>query len=392
MKRMKTLSILLVMVMTLSLANVSVFAAEEDFIAVGAILQDTDSSTTVGGDVFAHVENGTISVNYPLHPSKEVIEVIFTPDAGLGLVSSDMKSSTRFEVLGTTVTCVPAIVGETIVYTMTMSVDGAISYFEIGAWETVIDLDGYNLRVGEMTNDTGWFNPELKWFFAVHVVFGDVPEPEPQQPAPLYTVRVESNPAGIATFAGYGTGFSDGESYNVSIASSDPSYQFTGWAGSPSGTIAGSDVGLTANFELIAQEIEEEVIPEDLEVRYDVTAVSQPAGVGTYTGQGSFVNGDSYKVQVASIMDGYEFVRWDTPYTGVMDGADVEVVAVYAAIVEEPEVVVPEVVEPEEVLDEEVVPEEQPETLPETSGIPFAGFVGMGSMISGLGFVIRKKK
>lgn len=389
MKKMKTLSILLVFVMTLSLGSIVVSAAENEYWMCGGGAISNDSEAWI--NMLGSVENGSISSTWVAPNS---LEMTFVPDTGYSLLSNMHERYPLFEVAGSKAVVEVIVNGDTVTYRTTIIHENATSYNTAnGDYGKSIDLAEYDQRYGSVTGGAfiNWIESTIEMLVA-KVVYTDTP-PEPVQPDPLYTVRVESNPAGIATFAGYGTGFSDGDTYNVSIASQDPAYVFIGWVGAASGTIAGSDVGITANFEQVV--FEDEVTPEELDetVMYDVTAISQPAGVATFTGQGQFINGDSFRVEVATFMDGYEFVRWDTVNAGVMDGADVEVLAVFEEITEEELVVEEEpVVEPEEVLDEESLPEEQPEALPETSGIPLAGFVGLGSMISGLGLMIRRKK
>lgn len=68
----------------------------------------------------------------------------------------------------------------------------------------------------------------------------------------LYTVRVSSEPAGVASFSGYGTGFSDGEAYKVAVTGVTDGYKFVRWSGgSASGSVSGADVALVAVFEKV---------------------------------------------------------------------------------------------------------------------------------------------
>lgn len=96
--------------------------------------------------------------------------------------------------------------------------------------------------------------------FDLNVIHGDEIIIEPDE---LYTVRVSSEPAGVATFIGYGTGFSDGSPYQVSISQLTEGYEFVGWQGASSGTVNGADVNIIAKFNLI-EEVVNEPIAEDL--------------------------------------------------------------------------------------------------------------------------------
>lgn len=157
-----------------------------------------------------------------------------------------------------------------------------------------------------------------------------------------YAVRVNSNlPGANAIFSGYGTGFSDGQAYNVDLTSFDSTnYEFIGYTTSQSGTIAGSDVLIVANFQEI---IVDEPTPEEPPV--EEPPVEEP--------------------------------EVDEPEEPIVDEPTPE-----ESPVEEPE---------EELLDD-VIPEDVPEALPETSGVPFDvfGFGGFASILAGL--FIRKRK
>ncbi len=67
----------------------------------------------------------------------------------------------------------------------------------------------------------------------------------------VYNVSATSNPAGIASFTGELSEVLDGAAYNVEYVMDDANYEFTGWTGTPSGTIDGANVELVANFKYV---------------------------------------------------------------------------------------------------------------------------------------------
>jgi len=69
-----------------------------------------------------------------------------------------------------------------------------------------------------------------------------------------------------------------------------------------------------------------------IEYSYNVTAISEPLGVATFTGELSdVVDGTEYNVAVDEITAGYEFVEWLVEPTGTIEGSDVEVIASFKA-------------------------------------------------------------
>lgn len=388
MKKMKTLSILLVFVMTLSLGVINVTAAEDEYCIAGGFADPSPSGPENAVILLGHVQNGTISEALP---EDNVFTVTFSPDPGMRLLSYDLEGYQIRNYEGRSASCEVTVSGDVVTYTLTLQMDEAES-FNGGVMFTDPDTPEHYNQLASLSDPTSYYRRSIDWVYYADVVYTDVPQ-EPEPLPDLYAVRVESNPAGVATFSGYGTGFQDGEAYDVGILSQNPDYEFAGWTGSPNGNISGADVNLVANFNFIGEEFEDEETPEALEVRYEVTAVSEPAGVGTFTGEGSFRSGDSYKVEVVSIVEGYEFVRFDTVNEGVIDGADVEVVAVFEMTKDDEPVDEPAqpVEEPDEVLDEEEIPEDV-DALPDTSGLPFVAFAAIGAMLSGSGVAIRRRK
>lgn len=182
-----------------------------------------------------------------------------------------------------------------------------------------------------------------------------------------YTVTAVSNPAGVAGFTGTGTGFGFGSSYNVSFFDVSPGYQFVGWNQAPSGTITGN-VSLIANFELVT---------------YSVTAVAIPEGAATFLGERTGLrDGADYRVVIFEIADGYEFVEWLVPNSGVIDGVDVEVVAVFQPV--------EDIILDEEIA-EEIIDELPDEELPEAGGIPLPVNILFGSAVSAIGAFMKRK-
>lgn len=392
MKRLKTLSILLVIIITVSLAGVSISAQEQEYYVGGRTVYGQTTDGRSGSAIFIDIQHGSATFT---SSSNNIYTITVSPDPGYRLESYDLISENIRDFNGSTVTCDVSVSGNDVIFLFTMLIDEETLYGVDGEWDYTQGLSIHQSFIDNLANAYYW-NYGLNWMFASNVVYTDTPL-EPQPLPDLYTVRVESNPAGVAVFSGYGTGFQDGQAYNVAIASQDSDYEFTGWSESPTGTISGSDVSLVANFEMTAEAFEDEQTPEGLEIKYEVSAKSQPAEVADFTGEGLFRNGDSFKVAVDTVVDGYEFIQWETVNAGVVDGSDVEVVAIFAEITDEPvEEVVEEPIEepteePDEVLDEEPVPEEV-ETLPETSGVPFVVFTVIGAMVTGSGVVLRKKK
>jgi hypothetical protein len=381
----KTLSILLVMIMMFSLSGITASAQEQEYYVGGRSVRGLTTEGLSGSAIFIDIQHGSAAFS---SSGDNIYTITVSPDPGYRLESYDLISENIRDFKGSTVTCDVSVSGNDVVYLFTMLIDEETSYSLYAQWDYTQVFSRHQDYIDNLAN-TDYWESCLDWLFASNVVYTDAPsEPEPQPLPDLYAVRVESNPAGVATFSGYGTGFQDGDAYNVAIMSADPNYEFTGWTGAPSGNISGSDVNLVANFEQVV--FEDEETPEALEVRYEVSAVSEPAGVGTFTGEGLFRSGDSFNVQVATVMEGYEFLRWETVNTGVVDGADVEVIAVFAEITEEPVDEVPAEEPVEEVLDEEIP--EDVDTLPETAGVPFVIFGVIGAVISGGGLYIRKKK
>lgn len=376
---MKKLCILLSVIMIMSLTQVTIFAQTEAWgftgFESGSDSQEYESIDTVynGDIIYTQLSDTQFSVTY-------------TADPGMILASNEIYQEFHTDIAEGAFTYTVTENYTEVIYIFTV-IDSGSPYFDASGPYSGSNLYSDSILAGSYPG----------CYYVIYVTFeeGQIPNPEPAPLPELYTVRAESNPAGVATFSGYGTGFQDGNSYNVAIASQEANYEFTGWSGSPSGTINGSDVNLVANFNLVELAIEDEVTPEDLVVEYEVSAITQPAGLATFTGEGFFRNGDSYSVAIDTMVPGYEFVQWNTSHTGVVDGADVEVVAVFKevmleeVVLEEPVEDVPEIIVADEVLDEEPIPEDV-ETLPETGGLPFVGFIGV--MIAGSGFVLRKKK
>lgn len=197
-------------------------------------------------------------------------------------------------------------------------------------------------------------------------IFERIPTP----PNPVtYTVTAVSNPVGVATFIGTGAGFGLGSNYAVYYNLIDDNYVFTGWTGVSSGTITGN-VNLIANF-----------APKT----YNVTAVSSPVGVGTFTGLlNDVVNGTTYDVKVDSITEGYEFVGWTggTP-SGTIAGSDINLVAVFKPV--ELEFIDDNT---PEVLDATNLPDE---VLPEAGGVPIEVLSLFGALVTGTGITLRRK-
>ncbi len=184
-------------------------------------------------------------------------------------------------------------------------------------------------------------------------------------PVFYYTVSAVSNPAGVATFTGTGGGFIFGSAYDVQYTQIVEGYEFTGWSAANSGTISGN-VNLVANFEPIAAPT------------FDVTAVSQPAGVATFAGTlAEAEDGTAYSVSVATVEEGFEFVEWLVAPSGTIDGADVQVIAVFEEV-------------EETILDEEVAEDIPDEELPEAGGIPTMAFSGLGLVVAAIGKKLRK--
>lgn len=225
--------------------------------------------------------------------------------------------------------------------------------------------------------------PSLVWQHA-ETDNGEIPFELAALPV-THTVSVSTSPAGVtASFAGTGT-FPEGSEYSVSLVSYDSAnWSFTGWSQATSGTLM-SDVSIVANFS-------PRTVPP---TTYEVTAVSQPAGVATFVGTGNgFTNGSNYKVYYNLLDDNYEFVEWIGASEGTINNANVALIAVF----KEKEIVIPPTVVPEEpaevpvepILDE-VVAQETPAELPATGGLPVEMFAGLGLALTALGVRVNKK-
>lgn len=155
-----------------------------------------------------------------------------------------------------------------------------------------------------------------------------------------YAVRVSSNmPGALATFSGYGTGFADGQSYNVSLASYDmTNYRFIGFSQPEAGSINGSDVELIANFEEII--IDEPAPEEPIIIEPEEPTIIEP----------------------------------EEPI-----------------IIEPEEEPIPEEIIVEEEILDDVIPEDIPIALPETSGIPFDILGGSEFLLILSGLFLKKK-